>query len=177
MRNGTLALACSLGCLLALSSKSYATIDPTTIPITRFLEVTQDIYRGARPTAAGLQALAKEGAKTDIDLENVTSAIKSETKVAKAAGLQFISKPLSASTAPDDQEVDEILALLQDPGNYPIFIHCELGEDRVGMISALYRVLVQKWSQADAYNEWLKDGFHPYLTALSDYFYQKTAGN
>ena len=162
---------------LSYSANSFAAIDPGSVPITRFLEVTPDIYRGARPSAQGLQILAKQGLRTVIDLEDITSAIDSENQVAKSAGLQFVTKPMSGHLSPDDQEVSEILALLNDPGNYPIFIHCQLGEDRSGLIVALYRVFTQKWTAADAYQEWVKDGFHTQLTALKNYFDQKTAGH
>jgi tyrosine-protein phosphatase SIW14 len=162
---------------LALCSAAQAAIDPTSVPITRFLEVTPDIYRGARPSIQGLTVLAKEGLRTDLDLEDVPSVISAEQSTAEKLGLQFISQPMSGSATPDDAQVDQTLKILNDPANYPIFVHCKLGEDRSGMIVGLYRVFTQNWTAADAYSEMLKDGFHPFLTGLKDYFDQKTTGH
>jgi protein tyrosine/serine phosphatase len=177
MRHGLAVIIFSLWVFFTVNPTAYAAIDPTTIPITKFSAVTPDIFRGSRPSAQALQLLAKEGLKTVIDLEDVSSVISSESRTAKAAGLQFISKPMSGHLTPDDQEVTEILALLVDPANYPVFVHCQLGEDRSGLIVALYRVTEQKWTAADAYNEWVQDGFHTFLTALKDYFEERTAGH
>ena len=84
---------------------------------------------------------------------------------------------MSAIWSPDDQEVNEILALLADSKNYPVFVDCQFGEDRTGMIIALYRVFYQGWTAADAYDEWVKDGFHTYLIGLKNYYDQKTQGH
>ena len=147
---------------------------PAPPPIPAFREVTPDIFRGARPDPAGLQALVKQGIKTDLDLEDNAPAEIAESAVAKGLGLQFISKKMSSTLSPGDAEVDEILAILENQSNYPIFVHCKLGEDRTGLIVALYRVLDQKWSAPDAYNEWVQDGFHVHLTGLKDYFTART---
>jgi len=146
----------------------------TSPPIPAFREVTPDIFRGARPNASGLSALAKQGIKTDLDLEDNAPAIAAETIIAKQLGLQFISREMSSTQSPTDNEVNDILSILEDQSNYPIFIHCKLGEDRTGLIVALYRVLDQKWAAQDAYNEWVQDGFHVFLKNLSGYFSQRT---
>jgi hypothetical protein len=49
---------------------------------------------------------------------------------------------------------------LTDPANRPLVIHCQHGADRTGAIVALYRVVVQDWSKADALREMDEGGFH-----------------
>jgi len=109
-----------------------------------------------------------------LDLEDNAPAIAAEAKLAKQLGLQFISREMSSTDSPTDSEVNDILSILEDQSNYPLFIHCKLGEDRTGLIVALYRVLDQKWAAQDAYQEWVQDGFHVYLKGLSSYFTQRT---
>lgn len=142
--------------------------------IPAFRQVTPDIFRGARPYAEGIQELVQRGVKTDLDLENDPRAIGAEQAEAEQAGIKFVSREMSASETPSDAEVSDILSILEDPANYPVYVHCKLGEDRTGLIVALYRVLDQKWQPADAYAEWVQDGFHTRLTKLSDYFDQRT---
>jgi len=161
---------------MSLIQFAHADIDTSTVPITRFLEVTADIYRGARPSVQGLTVLSKDGVKTDLDLEDDAAVVATERNTAERLGLQFINQPMSGTATPNDQQVDQTLKILNDPSNYPIFVHCKLGEDRTGLIIGLYRVFTQNWTAATAYNEMVADGFHPFLLGLKDYFDQKTAG-
>ena len=144
------------------------------MPILRFHEVSPGIYRGARPDAEGMKALAQLGVKTDLDLENDLSAVQQETQDAGKLGMNLISKPMSGFWSPDDREVNEILAIVGDKGNYPIFIHCQHGQDRTGLIVGLYRVLQQGWTSSAAYGEMITIGFHPQLFLLNHYFEEKT---
>lgn len=144
------------------------------VPIDKFSEVSPEIYRGARPDAAGLLALVRLGVKVDLDLENDSKAVTQETSVAASMGIKVISKPMSGFWSPDDKEVAEIEAILDDSENYPIFVHCEHGEDRTGLIIGLYRVFHQGWKPATAYAEMKEDGFHSELFFLNHYFEKKT---
>jgi protein tyrosine/serine phosphatase len=142
-----------------------------------FRQVTSEIDRGGRPGAQGLQDLAKMGIRTVIDLEDDVQAETAERALAGRLGLGWISEPMNASQTPNDAEVNQILSLLEDSRRYPIFIHCKFGEDRTGLIIALYRVLAQRWTPQQAWNEALQDGFHQQFTAMSSYFRAKTAGH
>jgi tyrosine-protein phosphatase SIW14 len=145
-----------------------------TAPINAFHDVTPGIFRGARPSPAGLAYLSRQGVRTDLDLENDARAIAAEKVQAEKLGMNFVSYELNAEETPSDAEINQILAIVEDPANYPLFIHCKLGEDRTGLVVALFRVESQKWAAADAYSEWLADGFHTRLTNLSDYFDART---
>jgi len=144
------------------------------VPITAFRVVDPGIYRGARPDAAGLKALSDLGVRTDLNLEDDTNAVAAESEITKSLGIDMISKPMSGFWAPDDQEVNDILKIVANPANYPIFIHCQHGEDRTGLIVGLYRVFYEQWTAKAAYKEMKKDGFHPILFLLNHYFEDKT---
>lgn len=144
-----------------------------TIP--NFLQVTDNLFRGGRPNTGDLAALKSEkNIKTVINLENKMPVVQQENKVADDLGLKFISSPMDASVRPNDQQVNQILSSLQDTKNDPIFIHCHHGQDRSGLIIGLYRVEVQGWAPAKAYQEMLDNGFHSSLVALDKYFRDRT---
>lgn len=142
--------------------------------IPEFHQVSEGIYRGGHPTQAGLAELARMGIKTDLNLEN-SSAVALETEQATQLGLVVISKPMSMFWAPSDSLANEILAVLADPSNRPIFIHCTYGQDRTGLMVGLHRVLAEGWRPADAYQEMLNYNFKSHLLfKLDGYFKERT---
>lgn len=162
----------------SLSWKDYSPhnaigIEPEKIP--NFQEVTGNIYRGGRPATGDLAAAQRDqGIRTVLNLENDTKAIREDQKTAMALGMRFISRPMSAYERPNDSQVDQILAALQDASNFPILIHCRRGQDRTGVIIGLYRVLEQGWLPSQAYDEMLRIGFHPQFRELDNYFRDRT---
>lgn len=139
-----------------------------------FTQVEPGVYRGNRPDAATLRKLAALGVKYDLDLEDSGSAISAEAPLAKSAGMKFISKPMSGFWSPDDNQVNSILAIVSNHTQRPIFIHCQHGQDRTGLIVGLYRVFYESWEPARAYQEMLDNGFHQILVLLNHYFEEKT---
>jgi protein tyrosine/serine phosphatase len=178
MRSGKRMSSLLLATLSVLLVGSYAVADnfaSTPTSIANFLQVTADIYRGARPTTSDLSGLIQNyQIHTDIDLENDSSVVASEQKAARGIGMQFLSTEIDPYTELTDAEVNGVLAQMQDTSNFPIFIHCHYGDDRTGLLVGLYRVEVQGWTPAAAYQEMLKDGFHPALIGLANYFRART---
>jgi protein tyrosine/serine phosphatase len=142
-------------------------------PATDFYQVSEGIYRGGRPDQAGVQALAKLGVKTIVNLENDDDAIANETKWATAAAIHEISSPMSGSWTPNEKQVDKILATLADKSLYPIYIHCKKGMDRTGVIVALHRVVNEGWAVAKAEHEMDDIGFNSWLVNLDRYYASK----
>ena len=168
-----LAILFSLFFLLPLQPVQAAD-SSNNVPILAFHQVTQHISRGARPLKIGLEALAKMGIKTILNIDNSKTEIAAEEKNAKALGLHMISLPMSGFWEPQDAQVEKILAELNNPANYPLFIHCQHGHDRTGLIMGLYRIQEQHWSAKEAYAEMLELGFHKQLVFLNHYFEKKT---
>jgi len=76
--------------------------------------------------------------------------------------------------SPRESRIDEILNVVADARTYPLFVHCQRGVDRTGVIVALHRIFAEHWSPAAAREEMLCLGFHPALRALDRYFLKKT---
>ncbi len=134
--------------------------------------VNQGIIRGGRPQKGDLEFLKKQGVRTIINIDDVDTT--GEREEANRLGIRFIGSPMSSFKKPKDEQVDKILAQLQDKSLMPIFIHCKHGQDRTGMIMGLYRFRVDKWSSKKAYAEMKQYGFHPILFPLDRYFKKKT---
>lgn len=140
-----------------------------------FRRVSENLLRGGRPTDVGMLRLKEAGVRTIVNLENDMNAVQQEMTSARELGLVEISSPMRSLYAPPDAQVDEILALLQDKRNFPIYLHCKHGEDRTGLIMGLYRVVVDHWSPEEAYREMREYGFHPILWNLDRYFKNRVA--
>jgi len=59
----------------------------------------------------------------------------------------------------DDAHVVEVMRMLQDTENGPFLIHCQHGADRTGLMTAMYRILEQKWTPEDALKELTEGGY------------------
>lgn len=153
-------------------------------PIANFAQVSDGLYRGGHPDAAGLDYLQSLGIKTIVDLEvadlieATPSEIDDELAGADARNIAVVRYPMSAfepaiSTS-FDTDMDSVLTTLGDPIQRPIFVHCKHGQDRTGLVIGLERVKNEEWNPADAYAEMLKFGFHTGFIGLDEYFEKKT---
>lgn len=118
--------------------------------------VASGIYRGAQPGPEGYETLRKMGIRTVIDLRTT----ENEQRQVEAAGMKAIAIPIAMSRDGLREKVDRAVALMADPANQPVFIHCRHGQDRTGIVVAAYRMKVEGWSLADAETEMQCFGFN-----------------
>jgi protein-tyrosine phosphatase len=124
--------------------------------IKNFYQVDQNVYRGAQPTEDGFKYLAKIGVKTVIDLRAADERSESEETVVTAAGMKYVSVPMTGLTAPTEAQIGRILGILEadhsgDQG--AVFVHCKRGADRTGVVIASYRIDHDGWDNAHALSE------------------------
>lgn len=131
-----------------------------------FGKVTEKLFRGARPTEAGMKKLADMGVRTIVTLENDKKVVAQEQLWAEKYGIQFHSIPMSIILPPKEAKIDQFLAIAQDPALQPVYFHCMQGRDRTGTMALAYRVKVQNWDYEQAYGEMKFYGFHTYLLGL-----------
>jgi len=166
--------------LVAFDARSAAATQPTTqaalaaIRIGNFGQISDSYYRGEQPTARDYPALAALGVKTVIDLTK--DGDRDEKQLVERAGMQFHRIPMTTTDRPADAAVDEFLKLVNDPANLPVYVHCQGGRHRTGVMTAVYRMTKDRWTADQAYKEMQKykfEGFldHPELrTFVYDYF-------
>lgn len=155
----------------AMGKKPAATGDN---PIPLFLEVSPGVYRGGLPEEAGVKYLKSKGFKAIINLQSSRSKMKAEEKAAKAAGIRWISLPISLFNIPNQREVDDVLDHMNDPALRPIFIHCKAGRDRTGLFVGLHRVENEGWDPAHAFEEMLERGYRTIYFPLNNIFERRT---
>jgi protein tyrosine phosphatase (PTP) superfamily phosphohydrolase (DUF442 family) len=116
--------------------------------------VNENLYRGAQPTAEGVEELKKLGVKTIVGLR----FHHSDEKLLGSTGITFVSIPMTAQ-APTEEEVVRFLQIVTDKTRQPVFVHCKHGSDRTGTMCAAYRVVIGGWTKQQAVDEMTKGGF------------------
>jgi protein tyrosine phosphatase (PTP) superfamily phosphohydrolase (DUF442 family) len=117
-------------------------------------QVSNTLFRGAQPTAEGMKQLEALGVKTVISLR----ASHSDTDFLKGTRLTGISIPMNPWN-PTEARIVQFLRVVTDPKQQPVFVHCEHGADRTGLMCAIYRVAVCGWTKEDAIKEMTRGGF------------------
>jgi tyrosine-protein phosphatase SIW14 len=143
------------------------------VPITNFNRVNSNIYRGGQPSATGVKYLKSIGIKTVIDINDNQPEWSAELAQLQAAGINLIYVPINSFATPYPTEVDKVQAALKSSTIYPVYIHCEHGQDRTGLMVGIYRVEANGWTKKDAHDEMLSLGFHPILFGLESYFWNR----
>lgn len=123
--------------------------------LSNLYQVSTNLYRGARPTPEGIAELKARGIKTIIDLRES----QSDHPTAVGTDLKVERIPMVPWSV-NDGEVARFLKIVADTNNLPVFVHCERGADRTGMMCAMYRVAVCGWTKDEAIKEMTEGGFH-----------------
>ncbi len=118
--------------------------------------VAPGIYRGAQPQPSGYATLKKMGMRTVINLR----ARHSEKAAVEAVGMRSIEVPIRIPGTLTADTVRRVAALMADPNNQPVFVHCARGRDRTGVAVAVYRMEMDRWSNAEAEVEMQAFGFN-----------------
>jgi len=146
-----------VGICLGVAAKGQTASPSKNLP--NLFKINANLYRGGQPTEAGIEALAKMGVKTVIDLRDNDERARKEENWANAAGLRFVNIPLSNWFGPKDRSIESIVKQIETSENQPVFIHCKRGADRTGTVIAVYRIAHDGWTGEQANAEAKKFGF------------------
>jgi protein tyrosine/serine phosphatase len=142
------------------------------ISIENFGQINDGYFRGAQPKGDDYADLAAIGIKTIIDLSNDQ---ETEAQSVQSAGMKFIRIPLTTTAAPAQTAVQKFLALVNDPANQPVYVHCQGGRHRTGVMTAAYRMTHDHWTPDRAFAEMVqyefKKGFVSH-NALKNFVYK-----
>lgn len=118
---------------------------------------------GAQPDRASLEKLKQlYGIKTVVNLRGEfpdEGWYRREKEAVEAIGAKWVQLPTSGYLAPSPETVDAFFDLVEDEDNWPIFVHCQMGIHRTGLILALYRMQYQGCTGAQALAEMREHGF------------------
>ncbi len=127
--------------------------------------VAPGILRGAQPRPEGYGTLRAMGIRTVINLRSRHG----EAKAVEAAGMRSLMLPMNTLKDVDVDSVRKAVALMTDPANQPVFVHCAHGQDRTGVVVAVYRMDVDGWTAAEAEAEMQAFGFNDVWAQLKDF--------
>ena|SRR5438034_8093429 len=129
----------------------------TLMGVPQFVEVTPKLYRGGQPTTEGFEALASMGIGIVVDGRG---SRKHEREIVTRLGMEYAPIPWHCPF-PKDRIFARFLILLRQNPDKKVFVHCRLGDDRVGMMIAAFRMAEQGWTADEAKQEMKAFGFGP----------------
>jgi protein tyrosine phosphatase (PTP) superfamily phosphohydrolase (DUF442 family) len=141
-------------------------------------QLTENFYRGGQPTEEGYRILSKMGVKTIISFRTH----KPNKELIESLGMESVHIPLNPALITPTQ-MTRFLQLVADPTHQPVYVHCHFGSDRTGVMVAIYRLIIQKWSKEKALAEMQdpKFGFNKIFFTLPSYIkyanVEKITGN
>jgi protein tyrosine phosphatase (PTP) superfamily phosphohydrolase (DUF442 family) len=128
------------------------------LPVENFGKVNENYYRGAQPDAEGFAELKRLGIKTVIDLRKDRQA--AAPGQVRALGMQYFNIPMKSSKAATPEQTDYFFKLVNDPANWPVYVHCKGGRHRTGALTAAYRIVHDGWTADQAFEEMKKYDFN-----------------
>ena len=114
---------------------------------------TETLYRGGQPALAGLKALQHMGVTIIVNFRNEPKETAAEQREVESLGMKYVSIPWSGRDNPSSAQVVQFLDLVRTNPQAKIFVHCQRGADRTGVMIAAYRIAVEHKPVNDAVAE------------------------
>jgi len=128
------------------------------VSIPNFAQVNEHYYRGSQPTAAQFAELKRFGIKTVIDLRGDYK--KDEEASVRDLGMNFFRIPLKTRVAATEEQTAYFLGLVNDPANWPVYVHCKGGRHRTGAMTGIYRITHDGYTADQAWQEMKRYDFN-----------------
>lgn len=141
----------------------------TTLPY--FHRLDENYTRGSLPARGGIETLHRLGVKTLVDLRSVYDHTDEIGIAAERIGMNYYWIPTSVWDPPTDARANEFVNLVADESKGPFYVFCADGLNRVGEMSAIYRIAKSHWTVDRALKEIDEFGFNPYYWNLRTYVY------
>jgi tyrosine-protein phosphatase SIW14 len=119
----------------------------------QFGTVSTQLYRGAQPKDRGFTELKKLGINIVVNLRHEPDEIARERSLVEQEGMQYVSIPWRGKQDPKTEQVAQFLNLLRTNSDKKVFVHCERGAERTGVMVACYRMSNEHWTPDQALNE------------------------
>jgi len=134
-----------------------------------FHRIDENYLRGSQPLHGGIATLSRLGVKTLVDLRSSYDHTDDLRLAAEAAGLDYEWVPTSVWNPPTDEEANRFVSLVTSTDRGPFFVFCADGLNRIGEMTAIYRIAHNNWSVQKALDEADELGFSPYYYNLRSY--------
>ena len=134
-----------------------------------FRRLDENYMRGGEPARGGLGVLTRLGVKTILDLRSDYDYTDEIKVAAERSGFIYRRLPLSVWNPPTDKEANEFVRIVTNKVEGPFFVFCSDGIHRTGEMSAIYRIMENRWDIDKALAEMDEAGFTPYYYNLRNY--------
>ncbi len=113
-----------------------------------------EAWRSAQPAPHHIRALKRRGLRTIVNLrgERLCGSYWLEQEICERKGIKLVNFQVRSRGAPSRAEVRGARDLFER-AEYPILLHCKSGADRVGLMSALYKIFREGAPVAEAKQE------------------------
>jgi tyrosine-protein phosphatase SIW14 len=156
-------------------------INSCPITIRNFGKIDDCYYRGGQPSIPEFYELSRLGVKTVINLRHPFNFNKEgmleQKALASKLGMNYINISMFPNRPPDKDQINCLFNIIDDPKNLPVFVHCNKGQTRTGIMTALYRARNYKWNYEQAYGEMKAYGYHPYMFPAQKHFLRQYVNN
>jgi murein DD-endopeptidase MepM/ murein hydrolase activator NlpD len=132
----------------------------------KFRQVDPGVFAGSAPKSEqAIKWMADNGFRTILDLRfpfwPESAGIDQEKSWTENYPiLQYLPYPIEPFVpCPKETSLDALIVMIKNPLNQPIYVHCNLGKHRTGMVIGAYRVTVDGWTVEDAIREMEEQGF------------------
>jgi hypothetical protein len=157
----------------------------------RLREITPGVfYRSGQNTATGvIDAVERYRIRTIINLQDeypdpelpwhyFGGGSIAESELCRRLGVRYVWLPpdiIARRKIPAErpQAIDRFLAIMDNPANHPVLIHCRAGLHRTGVMAAVYRMEYENYSPTEALRDVKANGFGDLVcTSANDYIVQ-----
>jgi protein tyrosine/serine phosphatase len=142
---------------VVLNSSTARMSEVPGVSIENFGRVNEHYYRGAQPNAEEFAQLKRFGIKTVIDLRGDYQ--KAEESWVRELGMNFFRIPLKTRVAATEEQTNYFLSVVNDPANWPVYVHCKGGRHRTGAMTGIYRITHDGWTAEEVWEEMKKYDF------------------
>lgn len=113
--------------------------------------VSDELWRSSQPSPGQIARLARTGLRTVVNLRGGREhgSWPLEREACQRHGVALVDFVLRSREAPDREVVGRLASFLGEI-DYPALVHCKSGADRAGLFAALYMILRQGATVAEA---------------------------
>jgi protein tyrosine/serine phosphatase len=140
-------------CLFGWVDNSWCQPKQSSDAIENFSQVTQTLFRGAQPSAAGFTKLRDMGVGIIVNFRDEAGETADEKKQVESLGMKYVGIPWSGRQYPSSAQIIQFLDLVRTNPQAKIFVHCQRGADRTGTMIAAYRIAIEHKTVANAVSE------------------------
>jgi len=76
-----------------------------------------------------------------------------EAAIVENLGMKFFRISMTTHETPSTEKIQQFLTIVNDPANQPVYVHCQGGRHRTGVMTAIYRMTGEGWTGDRAFAE------------------------